>query len=65
MSRLDDTIADVAYLLDCLRALRNIYTTGDCNECIKKMECLYVPKAGQIVRYNCPFFVGERGNNEL
>jgi hypothetical protein len=65
MSRLDNTISDIAYLLDCLRALRSIYATSDCNECIKKMECAYCPKAGQIARYNCPFFARERENNEL
>ena len=60
MSRLDETIADVAYILDCLRALRNIYDTGDCNECGIKKTCKYIPKPGKMVRYNCPFYEKEQ-----
>ena len=55
MSKLDDIIAQKAYELDCLMALRNIYQTKDCNEC-KNRDCGYMPKPGQMVRYNCPFF---------
>lgn len=58
MSRLDDTIEDVAYILDTLMAYRNIIQTGTCNSC--RMErtgsCAYLPKPGQLVRYNCPFY---------
>lgn len=56
MDKLDNAIADTAYVLDCLRALRSIYETGDCNNCRKK-RCLYKPKVGQMVRYNCPHYV--------
>ena len=56
MSRLDDTISDVAYILDTLRAYRNIVESGDCNRCKAKMNCKYAPKPGQLVRYNCPFY---------
>ena len=39
MSRLDDAISDVGYILDCLYALRNIWETGhDCNTCTKTCE---------------------------
>lgn len=55
MSRIDDVIADQAYILDCLIALRNIYKTGDCNNC-RQQNCEYIPDPGQQVRYNCPFF---------
>ena len=54
--RLNKTISDVAYILDSLRVLRNIYETGDCNICAKRKGCEYVPKPGQMVRYNCPFY---------
>lgn len=54
--KIDATIADVAHILDCLRLLREIYNTGDCNNCKIKNDCEYVPKAGQMVRYNCPFY---------
>jgi hypothetical protein len=53
--RLNKTIADVAYILDSLILLRQIQQTGDCNNC-KNRECGYMPKAGQMVRYNCPFY---------
>lgn len=34
MSRLDDAISNVAYILDSLTALRNIYRKGrHCNDC--------------------------------
>lgn len=62
MSRLDDTIADVAYILDTLMAYRNIVQTGDCNNCKAKTKCEVSPKPGQLVRYNCPFY--QRGEQE-
>lgn len=59
MSRLDDAIADVAYILDSLMALRAIYRAGgNCNQCAKAKWCIHVPKPGQQVRYNCFDFVG-------
>ena len=59
MSRLDDTISDVAYILDTLMAYRDVVDSGDCNRCGKKETCKYIPKAGQLVRYNCPFYKQE------
>ena len=56
MSRLDDTISDVAYILDTLIVYRSIVESGDCNRCKANMNCKYVPKPGQLVRYNCPFY---------
>ena len=58
MSRLDDVISNVAYILDTLMAYRNIVDSGDCNRCGKK-TCEYAPKPGQLVRYNCPFYEQE------
>ena len=57
MSRLDDVIVDVAYVLDTLRAYRDIAKTGCCNDCRRK-DCEYRPQWGEMVRYNCPLFVG-------
>lgn len=57
--RLDNAISEMAYILDCLIVYREIIKTGDCNECMKKNECKYAPKAGRMVRYNCPFFERE------
>ena len=58
MSRLDKAIADVAYILDSLRAYRNIVESGCCNDCriAEPYSCEHLPKPGQLVRYNCPFY---------
>ena len=63
MSRLDDAIANVAYILDSLIALRNIQECGCCNNCGIAKICKVKPKAGQMVRYNCPFYA-EREDSE-
>lgn len=55
MSRLDDTISEVAYILDTLMAYRNIAQSGNCNICHNK-NCEWKPKPGQLIRYNCPHF---------
>ena len=55
---LNKAISDVAYILDSLCSLRQIYQTGDCNVCTNK-NCGYMPKPGQMVRYNCPFYKSE------
>ena len=63
MSRLDDVIADVAYILDTLMAYRNIAETGNCNTC-KIRKCQWKPKLGQLVRYNCPHYKAEENNEQ-
>lgn len=64
MDRLDKAIADVAYILDTLMAYRNIVQTGDCNRCKIKKECGVCPKPGEMVRYNCMFYVAEGEQDE-
>ena len=61
--RLNKTISDISYILDSLILLRQIQSTGDCNNCWNK-GCVYEPKAGQMVRYNCPFYEAERSDKE-
>lgn len=56
MSRLDETISNVAYILDCLMALRNIHQSGSCNDCGQVKTCVCRPDWGEQVRYNCPFY---------
>jgi hypothetical protein len=56
--RLNKTISDITYILDSLILLRQIQQMGDCNIC-KNKDCGYMPKAGQMVRYNCPFYKAE------
>ena len=63
MSKLDDAIANTAYILDSLMALRNIQECGCCNNCGAARICKVKPKAGQVVRYNCPFYA-EREDSE-
>ena len=66
MDKLNEAIANTAYILDCLRTLRSIYETGDCNDCEDKAICKLKPLPGQMVRYNCPFYVkdGEDGSTD-
>lgn len=59
MSRLDDAISDVAYILDTLIAYRNIVQTNNCNDCGVRKDCEYLPKVGEQVRINCPFYKRE------
>ena len=59
MSRLDNTISTVAYILDTLIAYRNITALGNCNNCAERKQCQYVPELGEQVRYNCPFYKGK------
>ena len=57
MSKLDDEISNVAYILDSLMALRNIYQKGHhCNDCGNRDYCGYAPKPGQQIRFNCPLW---------
>ena len=56
MDRLDNIISDLKYLLDTLIVYRSIVGSGDCNVCKAKKGCKYVPRLGQQVRYNCPFY---------
>ena len=60
MSRLDDAIANVAYILDTLMAYRRITETGDCNSCGCQKKCEWAPQLGETVRYNCPFYRKEQ-----
>lgn len=59
MSRLDDAISDVAYILDTMIAYRNIIQKGNCNDCGKRKDCEYRPPWGEQVRINCPLYKKE------
>ena len=61
-SNYDEEIAIKNYELGVLHTYKNIIDSGDCNICECKGNCTYVPKPGQLVRYNCPHYVekGER-----
>lgn len=40
-------------LADWLKALKEIWDSGDCNDCLHARNCTIRPKLGQMVRYNC------------
>ena len=44
-------------LAEWLKALKEIWDSGDCNDC-RNGQCEWKPKLGQLVRYNCPHYVG-------
>lgn len=46
-------------IADWLKALKDIRSTGSCNECKCKGICKYEPESGQMVRYNCPFYTDD------
>lgn len=51
-------------IADWLKMLKDIKSTGSCNECKRKGTCKYESEVGQMVRYNCPFYIykGEKEN---
>lgn len=61
MNRLDETISTVAHILDTLIVYRSIVNSGCCNDCENVNACKYTPKPGQLVRYNCPFYLRKDG----
>lgn len=59
MTRLDEAIKDLAYILDVLMDYRTIIESGDCNTC-KNEFCNWKPQAGSLTRYNCPHYRGDK-----
>ena len=59
MNKLDNLIAEIGWILDALSDYRDILQSGCCNNCKNKIKCGHTPKAGQLVRYNCPFYERE------
>ena len=48
-------ISETAYILECIATLKSIQESGNCNDCADR-DCIYRPKLGRMVRYNCMFF---------
>lgn len=57
---LDKAISETAYVLECIATLKSIQASGNCNDCTDK-DCIYRPKPGKMVRYNCMFFKKKEG----
>lgn len=49
--------AEHRQMAEWLRCLKEIWNSGDCNDC-RKGQCEWKPKLGQLVRYNCPHYIG-------
>ena len=47
-------------ICDYARLGYSISTCDNCNNCGLKTDCEHCPKAGQMVRWNCPLWVSER-----
>ena len=48
---------ELRQLAEWLKVLKEILDSGDCNDC-RNGQCEWKPKLGQLVRYNCPHYVG-------
>ena len=55
---------DFKQLAEWLKALKEIWDSGDCNDC-RAYKCEYKPKLGQLVRFNCPHYVGISSGEEV
>ena len=60
--KLDKAIGYTAYVLDSLRLLRKIYDSGSCHTCANR-ACKVAPDIGQLVRYNCAFYIADDKEN--
>lgn len=49
--------SDHRQLAAWLIVLKEIWDSGGCNDC-RNGQCEWRPKLGQLVRYNCPHYVG-------
>lgn len=55
--RCEECAAEHRQLAEWLKALKEIWDSGDCNDC-RNGQCEWKPKLGQLVRFNCPHYVG-------
>ena len=53
-----DIAGTLLKMAEMIRAYDEIMLLHDCNDCGRK-DCPYAPKAGQMVRINCPLWEGE------
>lgn len=53
-------IEELSAKLDGLQFFEeNITKLPNCNTCLKKNMCEFVPRAGEYCRINCPFWLGD------
>ena len=58
-STCEECAKDHRQLAEWLRALKEIWDSGDCNDCLHQNNCTIRPQLGQLVRFNC--YQYERG----
>ena len=56
---IDECSEEHRQLAEWLRALKEIWDSGDCNDCLHQKNCSIRPQLGQLVRFNC--YQYERG----
>ena len=55
-----DAIEELSAKVDSLQVFAdNISKLPDCNTCMKKTMCEFLPKYGDYCRINCPMWLGE------
>lgn len=55
-----DAIEELSAKVDSLQIFAdNISKLPDCNTCLKKTMCEFLPKWGDYCRINCPHWMGE------
>lgn len=61
-------MAENAQLRGELEGARAVVTRAlaqhDCNDCGGARSCMYIPKWGEPVRYNCPFWIPKEGEKK-
>ena len=58
-STCDECAKEHRQLAEWLKALKEIWDSGDCNDCLHQNNCTIRPQLGQLVRFNC--YQYERG----
>ena len=53
IERMQGYLEENRQLAEWLKALKEIWDSGDCNDCLHSKNCTIRPKLGQMVRYNC------------
>lgn len=60
-----DAIEELSAKVDSLQFFAdNISKLPDCNTCLKKNMCEFVPKYGEYCRINCPAWLGQPPKEE-
>ena len=65
IERMQKYLGENRQLAEWLKALKEIWDSGDCNDCLHQKNCTIRPKLGQLVRFNCYQYEREvRANDE-